>query len=56
VKRGDTPESIHEQILENDPQMRAALPFIEKHLVLRKGVMMQNVQGYVEYFKKKLLV
>ncbi len=56
VKRGDTPESIHKQILENDPQMKVALPFIEKHLVLRKGVMMQNIQGYVEYFKKKLLV
>jgi glyoxylase-like metal-dependent hydrolase (beta-lactamase superfamily II) len=55
VKRGDTPESIHQQILEQDPQMKAALPFIEKHLVLRKGVMMQNIQGYVEYFKKKLL-
>ena len=55
VKRGDTPESIHKQILEQDPQMRAALPFIEEHLVLRKGVMMQNIQGYVEYFKRKLL-
>src|SRR3972149_1295111 len=55
VKREDTPESIHKQILEQDPQMRAALPFIEEHLVLRKGVMMQNIQGYVEYFKRKLL-
>jgi len=55
VKRGDTPESIHKQILEQDPQMKAALPFIEEHLVLRKGVMMQNIQGYVEYFRKKLL-
>jgi glyoxylase-like metal-dependent hydrolase (beta-lactamase superfamily II) len=55
VKRGDSPESIHQQILKSDPQMRVALPFIEKHLVLRKGVMMQNIQGYVEYFKKKLL-
>ena len=56
VKRGDTPESIHEQILENDPQMRVAYPFIKKHLVLREGVLMQNIQGYVEYFKKKSLV
>ena len=55
VKRGDTPESIHEQILANDPQMRVAYPFIKKHLVLREGVLMQNIQGYVEYFKKKLL-
>ncbi len=55
VKRGDTIESIHEQILQKDPQMKAAIDFINKHLVLREGVVMQNVQGYVEYFKKKLL-
>jgi glyoxylase-like metal-dependent hydrolase (beta-lactamase superfamily II) len=56
VKRGDTLESVHEQILQNDPQMKAAIDYINQHLVLRKGVVMQNVQGYVEYFKKKLLV
>jgi len=55
VKRGDTPERIHEQILEQDSQMRVAEPFIKEHLVLREGVMMQNIQGYYEYFKKKLL-
>jgi len=56
VKRGDTSESIHEQILKQDPQMRTAEPFIKEHLILREGVMMQNIQGYVEYFKKKLMV
>ena len=55
VKRGDTIESIHEQILQKDPQMRVAIDFINKHLVLREGVVMQNVQGYVEYFERKLL-
>ncbi len=55
VKRGDTIESVHEQILQKDPQMKAAIDFINKHLVLREGVVMQNVQGYVEYFKRKLL-
>jgi len=55
VKRGDTLESVHEQIIQKDPQMKAAIDFINKHLILRRGVLMQNVQGYVEYFKKKLL-
>jgi len=55
VKRGDSPESIHEQILEQDSQMMVAEPFIKEHLVLREGVMMQNIQGYYEYFKKRLL-
>lgn len=55
VKRGDSIEKIHAQILEQDQQMKVAANFIENHLVLRRGVVMQNVQGFVEYFKKKLL-
>jgi len=55
VKLGDSIEEIHAQICERDPQMKVAADFVEKHLVLRRGVIMQNVQGFVEYFKKKLL-
>ena len=55
VKRGDSLESIYQQILERDPQMKATADLISKHLVLREGVAMQNVQGFVEYFKKKSL-
>jgi glyoxylase-like metal-dependent hydrolase (beta-lactamase superfamily II) len=55
VKRGDSDDGIYKQILEHDPQMKTAVDFIAKHLVLREGVLMQNIQGYVDYFKKKLL-
>lgn len=55
VKRGDSIEAIHAQILEQDPQMKIAADFIRRHLVLRRGVVMQNVQGFVEYFKRKSL-
>jgi glyoxylase-like metal-dependent hydrolase (beta-lactamase superfamily II) len=55
VKRGNSLESIYQQILKRDPQMNAAAGLISKHLVLREGVAMQNVQGFVEYFKKKSL-
>jgi hypothetical protein len=55
VKRGDTLESIYQQMLEQDPQMKATADFISKHLVLREGVAMQNVHGFVDYFKKKSL-
>jgi glyoxylase-like metal-dependent hydrolase (beta-lactamase superfamily II) len=55
VKRGDTLESVHQQVLEKDPQMKTAIDYINKHLLLRRGVLMQNVQGFVEYYKKKLL-
>ncbi len=55
VKRGDTLESTYQQIMEQDPQMEATADFISKHLVLREGVAMQNVHGFVDYFRKKLL-
>jgi len=55
VQKSDSPEDIRRQILERDPQMKTAAEFISKHLALRKGVVMQNIQGYVEYFKKKSL-
>lgn len=56
VKKGDTLESIRDKILEKDPQMRIAADFLRKHLVLRDGIEMQSIQGYFEYFKKKILV
>jgi len=55
MKRGDTIQETYEHILQADPQMKAAVDFINKHLVLRRGVVMQNVEGFTEYFKKKLL-
>jgi glyoxylase-like metal-dependent hydrolase (beta-lactamase superfamily II) len=44
---------IYEKILENDPQMRVAAEYIRNHVGLRQGVVMQNIQGLVEYLKKK---
>jgi len=55
LNEGDSPQLINKKILENDPQMRVAAEFIKNHLVLRRGVIMQNIQGFVEYLKKKPL-
>jgi hypothetical protein len=44
---------MYQKILDNDPQMKKAEEFIRNHMVLRKGVVMQNIQGFVEYLKKK---
>jgi glyoxylase-like metal-dependent hydrolase (beta-lactamase superfamily II) len=55
LKEGDSLQVMYEKILENDPQMRVAADFIENHMVLRRGVVMQNIQGFVEYLKKKPL-
>jgi len=53
ISRGDSLQAMYEKILENDSQMRVAAEFIKNHMVLRRGVVMQNIQGFVEYLKKK---
>lgn len=46
--------TIYKRILEKDSATRMAADFIERHLILRRGVIMQNIQGFVEYFRKRL--
>jgi glyoxylase-like metal-dependent hydrolase (beta-lactamase superfamily II) len=53
MKMGDNPQTMYQKILDSDPQMKKAEEFIRNHIVLRKGVVMQNIQGFVEYLKKK---
>jgi len=55
MSKGDNLQAMYEKILENDRQMRVAAEFIKNHMVLRRGVVMQNIQGFVEYLKKKPL-
>lgn len=55
LKKGDSLQVMYEKILENDPQMRVAAEIIKNRMVLRRGVVMQNIQGFVEYLKKKPL-
>jgi len=55
LKEGDSLQVMYQKILENDPQMKVAAEFIKNHMVLRRGVVMQNIQGFVEYLKKKPL-
>jgi len=52
MKCGEDMETIHERILEEDPSMEAISDFVKDHLVLRMGVVMQNLQGFIEYFRK----
>jgi glyoxylase-like metal-dependent hydrolase (beta-lactamase superfamily II) len=53
LKESDSLQTVYNRVLENDAQMRKAEEFIGNHMVLRKGVVMQNVQGFVEYIRKK---
>lgn len=44
--------TIYERILDKDSSTKIAADFIKKHLILRRGVIMQNIQGFIEYFRK----
>ena len=52
MENGEDLEAIYERVLEKDASTRKAADFIKNHLVLRRGVIMQNIQGFIEYFKK----
>jgi hypothetical protein len=43
---------IYERIIEKDAFTRRAADLIKNHLVLRRGVVMQNIHGLIEYFEK----
>ncbi len=52
TERGDDLEAIYADIMEQDPSMKKAEEFIEKHLMLRQSVVLQSVRGFIQYFKK----
>jgi glyoxylase-like metal-dependent hydrolase (beta-lactamase superfamily II) len=52
VENGEDLEAIYERILDEDSSTRRAAAFIKDHLVLRRGVIMQNIQGFTGYLKK----
>jgi len=52
LSESNNPQVIYEKILENDPQMRVAAEYIRNHVGLSQGVVMQNIQGLIEYLKK----
>jgi len=52
TERRDDLETIYSKIMEQDPSMKKAEEFIKKHIMLRQSVVMQSVQGFIQYFKK----
>lgn len=52
MENGEDLETIYKRILEKDASTGRAAAFIKNHLVLRGGVIMQNIQGFVEYLKE----
>jgi glyoxylase-like metal-dependent hydrolase (beta-lactamase superfamily II) len=52
MRNEENSEAIYERILEEDASTRRAADFIKDHLVLRRGVIMQNIQGFTGYLEK----
>lgn len=49
---GESFAVIYERILEKDPLTSDAADFIKDHFILRRGIIMQNIHGFIEYFRK----
>jgi len=52
VETGKDMVTICERVLEEDPAIKAAADLIKGHMMLSRGVIMQNIQGFIEYFRK----
>jgi hypothetical protein len=45
-------ESIYREILKRDSHTRVAADFIQSHKIFQRGIIMQNIQGFIEYFNR----
>lgn len=52
MKTEGNPEKIYQKILMRDPRINAVSGFLQNHVIYRRGILMQNIQGFLEYFKK----
>lgn len=54
TKIGDDSEAIYAKIIEQDPAMKKAEEFIKGHWMVRQSMVLQSIQGFIQYFKKNL--
>jgi len=52
METGKDVATICKRVLEEDHATKAAADFIKGHMMLSRGVIMQSIQGFVEYFRK----
>ena len=53
LRKGETLDAISESIRQRDPAIRAVNDYIKAHPILGRGVVKQNVQGFMEYLQKR---
>jgi glyoxylase-like metal-dependent hydrolase (beta-lactamase superfamily II) len=51
VKRGETAEQIRERIFEEDETIQKVVPALKSNLVLRKTLIENSVQGFIDFVK-----
>jgi glyoxylase-like metal-dependent hydrolase (beta-lactamase superfamily II) len=54
LRKGETLDAISESIRQKDPAIRAVNDYMQTHPILGRGVVKQNVQGFVEYLQKRM--
>ena len=52
TERDDDLETIYAKIMEQDPAMKRAEEFIKGHWMVRQSMVLQSIQGFIQYFKK----
>jgi len=52
MERGKDAKAIYQRILKEDACMRLMAEFIQNHIILKRGVIMQNIHGFMEYFER----
>ncbi len=52
TEKGDDIEAVYAKIVKHDPSMKKAEEFIKEHLMLRQSVVLQSIQGFIQYLKK----
>jgi len=53
IRKGETLETISETIRQKDPAVNAVNDYMKTHPILGRGVVKQNIQGFIEYFLKQ---
>lgn len=52
MKSEDDPKRIYQKILLKDPQINMVSDFLQNHMIFRRGILMQNIQGFIGYFRR----
>jgi glyoxylase-like metal-dependent hydrolase (beta-lactamase superfamily II) len=53
IKKGETLETISENVYRKDPAVKAVSDYMKTHRIMSRGIVKQNVQGFMEYFIKQ---